>query len=49
METQETTLQKEIKHLEQALENSVYNGNAFEQIHIHKRLDIARSTLLNIK
>jgi len=49
METQETTLQKEIKHLEKALENSVYNGDAFEQLAIHRRLDIARSTLLNIK
>jgi hypothetical protein len=49
METQNITLQKEIKSLEEALHFAVYNGDAFEQMSLHKELEIAKSTLLNIK
>jgi len=49
METQDITLQKEIKALERSLENALYNGDAFEQMALHRRLEVAKSTLLNIK
>jgi|TARA_R110000803_G_C11762777_1_gene294158 hypothetical protein len=49
METQDITLQKEIRGLEKALKNAVYNGDAFEQMALHKKLEVAKSTLLNIK
>ena len=49
METQDITLHKEIKVLEKALSHAVYNGDAFEQLDLFKKLEIAKSTLLNIK
>jgi len=48
METQRTTLIKEVKSLEQQLQVAVLNADAFEQIAIYKRLEIAKSTLLNL-
>ena len=48
METQRTTLSKEVKSLEQQLQGAVLNADAFEQIAIYKRLEIAKSTLLNL-
>lgn len=49
METQDITLQRKIKSLEEALHFAVYSGDAFEQMSLHKELEIAKSTLLNIK
>ena len=49
METQDITLQKEIRTLENALSNALYNGDAFEQLDLFKKLEIAKSTLINIK
>tara|TARA_R100000935_G_scaffold23689_1_gene43094 strand:+ start:1065 stop:1214 length:150 start_codon:yes stop_codon:yes gene_type:complete len=49
METQDITLQREIKGLEKALQSALYNRDAFEQLALFRRLDIAKSTLLNIK
>jgi len=49
METQDITLHKEIKLLEKALSHALYNGDAFEQLDLFKKLDIAKSTLINIK
>jgi hypothetical protein len=48
MVTQRTTLSKEIKTLEQELHLAVLNGDAFTQMAIYKRLEIAKSTLLNL-
>ena len=48
METQRTTLSKEIKSLEEQLKGAVLNSDAFEQMAIYKRLEIAKSTLLNL-
>jgi hypothetical protein len=48
METQRTTLSKEIKTLEEQLQVAVLNSDAFEQMAIYKRLEIAKSTLLNL-
>lgn len=48
METQRTTLSKEIKSLEEQLQGAVLNADAFEQIAIYRRLEIAKSTLLNL-
>ena len=49
METQDITLRNEIKRLEKELSHAVYNGDAFEQLDLFKKLDIAKSTLINIK
>jgi len=49
METQDITLHKEIKVLEKALSHAVYNGDAFEQLDLFKKLEIAKSILINIK
>ena len=48
MVTQRTTLSKEIKTLEQELHLAVLNQDAFTQMAIYKRLEIAKSTLLNL-
>ena len=48
MVTQRTTLSKEIKSLEEQLQGAVLNADAFEQIAIYRRLEIAKSTLLNL-
>lgn len=48
MVTQRTTLSKEIKSLEDQLNYAVINLDAFSQIDIYKRLEIAKSTLLNL-
>ena len=45
METQDITLQKEIRGLEKALKNAVYNGDAFEQMALHKKLEVAKSVI----
>ena len=45
MVTQRTTLSREIKTLEQQLHHAVLNGDAFTQMAIYKRLEIAKSTL----
>ena len=38
METQDITLQKEIRTLENALSNALYNGDAFEQLDLFKKI-----------
>jgi len=48
MVTQRTTLNKEIKTLEEQLHHAVLNKDAFTQNAIYKRLEIAKSTLLNL-
>tara|TARA_R110000803_G_scaffold154013_3_gene218833 strand:- start:410 stop:562 length:153 start_codon:yes stop_codon:yes gene_type:complete len=48
MKTQTDTLRKEIKDLKVHLQHAVLNLDAFTQMSIAKRLDIAESTLMNI-
>lgn len=48
METQRTKLNKEVKTLEEQLHHAVLNGDAFSENAIVKRLEIARSILLNL-
>jgi len=48
MVTQRTKLSKEIKFLEEKLHHAVLNNDAFTQMAIYKRLEIAKSTLLNL-
>ena len=48
MKTQKHDLKQEIKHLESQLRFAVINLDAFTQLSINKRLDIAKSTLINI-
>jgi hypothetical protein len=48
MVTQRTKLKKEIETLEEKLKFAVINLDAFEQIDIYKRIEIAKSTLLNL-
>tara|TARA_R100000541_G_scaffold58999_1_gene71378 strand:+ start:922 stop:1071 length:150 start_codon:yes stop_codon:yes gene_type:complete len=48
MITQADTLRAEIKTLEAQLQHAALNRDAFSQIAIHKRLDIAKSILINI-
>jgi hypothetical protein len=48
METQRTKLKKEIETLEEQLQFAVINLDAFSQIDIYKRIEIAKSTLLNL-
>ncbi len=48
MVTQRTTLSREIKTLEEQLYHAVLSGDAFTQMAIYKRLEIAKSTLLNL-
>ena len=49
MRTQKHDLKHEIKQLEQDLQYAVLNLDAFTQLSINKRLDIAKSTLINIQ
>ena len=49
MRTQKHDLKDEIKRLEQDLQYSVLNLDAFTQLSINKRLDVAKSTLINIQ
>ena len=49
MRTQKHDLKDEIKRLEQDLQFAVLNLDAFTQLSINKRLDDAKSTLINIQ
>jgi hypothetical protein len=49
MKTQKHDLKQEIKHLESQLRFAVINLDAFTQLSINKRLDVAKSTLINIQ
>jgi len=49
MRTQKHDLKDEIKQLEQDLQFAVLNLDAFTQLSINKRLDFAKSTLINIQ
>ena len=49
MRTQKHDLKDEIKHLESQLIFAVINLDAFTQMSISKRLDNAKSTLINIQ
>jgi len=49
MKTQKHDLKQEIKDLENQLRFAVINLDAFTQLSINKRLDDAKSTLINIQ
>jgi len=49
MKTQADTLRQEICNLEVNLAHAVLHGDAFSQLDLYKRLDIAKSTLINIQ
>ena len=49
MRTQKHDLKQEIKQLEQDLQFAVLNLDAFTQLSSNKRLDVAKSTLINIQ
>jgi hypothetical protein len=49
MRTQKHDLKDEIKRLEKELQFAVLNLDAFTQLSINKRLDDAKSTLINIQ
>ena len=49
MRTQKHDLKDEIKRLEKDLQYAVLNLDAFTQLSINKRLDDAKSTLINIQ
>ena len=49
MRTQKDDLKDEIKHLEKELYNAILKEDVFEQKAILKDLDIAKSTLINIR
>ena len=49
MRTQKHDLKQEIKDLENQLSFAVINLDAFTQLSINKRLDDAKSTLINIQ
>jgi len=49
MRTQKDDLKDEIKHLEARLEFALHFSDAHEQMAIYKELDIAKSTLYNIR
>jgi len=49
MRTQKHDLKQEIKDLEKQLRFAVINLDAFTQLSINKRLDDAKSTLINIQ
>ena len=49
MRTQKHDLKQEIKNLESDLNFAVINQDAFTQLSINKRLDVAKSTLMNIQ
>ena len=48
MVTQRQTLQQEVKYLQKELDIAVHTQDAFVQIELFKRLEIAKSILLNI-
>ena len=48
MITQADTLKAEIRTLEAQLQHAALNRDAFSQIDIYKRLEIAKSILINI-
>lgn len=48
MRTQADTLRSEIKHLEVLLTNATKNNDIASEREIYHRLDIAKSTLINI-
>jgi len=49
MRTQKHDLKDKIKHLEKELYNAILKEDLFEQKAILKDLDIAKSTLINIR
>ncbi len=49
MRTQKHDLKQEIKDLENQLRFAVINLDVFTQLSINKRLDVAKSTLINIQ
>ena len=49
MRTQKHDLKDEIKQLEKDLQFAVLNLDAFTQLSINKKLDVAKSTLINIQ
>ena len=49
MKTQKHDLKQEIKNLESQLRFAVINLDVFTQLSINKRLDVAKSTLINIQ
>ena len=49
MRTQKHDLKDEIKHLEERLKFALHFSDAHEQMAIYKELDIAKSTLYNIR
>ena len=49
MRTQKHDLKQEIKDLENQLRFAVINLDAFTQLSINKRLDVAKSNLINIQ
>lgn len=49
MRTQKHDLKDKIKHLEKELYNAILKEDVFEQKAILKDLDIAKSTLINIR
>ena len=49
MRTQKHDLKQEIKDLENQLRFAIINLDAFTQLSINKRLDVAKSTLINIQ
>ena len=49
MRTQKHDLKDEIKHLEIELHKAMLNKDHITQLSINKRLDIAKSTLINIQ
>lgn len=48
MVTQRTTLNKELKTLEKNLHFAVLNNDPFTEAAIYKRIEIVKSTLLNL-
>jgi len=48
MITQRTMLKEQIIELEAKLKNAALYADAFKQIRLHKKLEILKSTLLNI-
>jgi len=48
MVTQRTTLQEQITEIEKILHNSVQSDDIFRQVRMYKKLEILKSTLLNL-
>ena len=49
MRTQKHDLKDEVKHLELELHKAILNKDYITQLSINKRLDIVKSTLINIR